>query len=129
MLGKSEPPAHLSDKAREVWRRLTAEFPLQDTHGQLLLSAALTAFDRANDARAILKREGLVVEDDKGKIRAHPMCAVEVAAVKNMLAALHALNLDLEPLSRDLEGKPRPGRQPGDRSHTYSQTPRNTLPQ
>lgn len=121
---RTEPPAHLSDKAKEWWRKLSAEYPLQDSHAQLLLTAALTAFDRANEARAILKRQGLTTEDDKGKTRAHPMCAVERDAVKTMLAALHALNLDLEPLAE------KPGRQPGDRSHhAYDQAPHSTRPQ
>lgn len=126
---RTEPPQHLSEKAKEWWRKLSSEYPLDDSAAKILLAAALTAFDRANEARVILKRDGLVIEDDKGKIRAHPMCLVETNATKTMLAALHGLNLDLEPLSRDLAGKPRPGRRPGDRSHAYSQTPPNTLPQ
>lgn len=121
---RTDPPQHLSDKAKEWWRRLSSECPLQDSAAQILLTAALTAFDRANEARAILQREGLIIRDAKGKKHAHPMCGVERDATKSMLAALHALNLDLEPLAD------KPGRQPGDRGHhAYSQTPPSTRPQ
>lgn len=127
---RTEPPQHLSNKARELWRRLCAEFPLQDAQAEILLTAALTSLDRADQARQILKREGLVITDKKsGRSRAHPMCSVERDAAKSMLNALAALHLDLEPLSRDLAGKPRPGRQPGDRSHANNTPAYNTRPQ
>lgn len=128
---RTEPPRHLSNKSRELWRRLCAEFPLEDAHAQILLTTALEALDRKNQARAILQREGLVITDKKtGRCRANPAVSVERDSAKTMLAALHSLNLDLEPLARDVTGKPRPGRRPGDRgNHAYNTTPPNTLPQ
>lgn len=116
---RTEPPAHLSEKAKDWWRKLSVEYPLQDSQAQLLLSAALTAWDRAREARAILRRQGLTVTDGKGKVRAHPMCSVERDAVKTMTQCLRDLHLDLEPLAA------RPGRRPGDsggRTNAY-QTP------
>ena len=92
---RTEPPAHLSEKAKDWWRKLSAEYPLQDSHAQLLLAAALTAYDRANEARAILRRQGLTTTDDKGKTRAHPMCAVERDAVARRIQPALEADLDL----------------------------------
>lgn len=118
MLRKSEPPAHLTEKAKEWWGKLSAEYDLGDSAAQLLLAQCLTAFDRANEARQILRREGITTRDKSGKVRAHPAAAIERDAQKTMAQALRDLHLDLEPLAD------RPGRQPGDRGRNHAfQTP------
>lgn len=115
---RTEPPAHLSEKAKDWWRKLSVEYPLQDSQAQLLLAQCLTAYDRAAQARIILRREGLIVCDAKGKQRAHPAAAIERDAQKTMAQALRDLHLDLEPLAA------RPGRRPGDSgTHHAYQTP------
>ncbi|RIK45852.1 MAG: hypothetical protein DCC58_05080 [Chloroflexi bacterium] len=102
------PPKHLSAEARRWWRRLVSEYDITDEAGLLLLLAALEAFDRMRDAQAEIGRDGIVTLDRFGQRKPHPACVIERDARAQMLAALRALNLDLEPV-RDAPGRP-PGR-------------------
>jgi hypothetical protein len=90
-----------------VERAIQVEYSIADPAGLLLLQAALEAFDRVRGAQKAIGEDGLLSRGSKRQPRAHPLLAVERDARAQMLAALKALNLDLEPL-RD-----RPGRPPG----------------
>jgi hypothetical protein len=57
----------------------------------------------------VIAAEGMIARGSKRQPRAHPLLGVERDARAAMVAALKALNLDLEPL-RD-----GPGRPPGSR--------------
>src|SRR5690348_12609687 len=70
-----KPPPGLSAAARRWWRRITDEFAVDDAGGELLLLAALQAFDRVNDARAAIRREGVTVTDRWGQVKPNPACA------------------------------------------------------
>lgn len=61
-----EPPAHLSERAKELWR---AVVPGQvSSPGRLaLLQTALEALDRADQAAAVIEREGLLTGEGKMK--------------------------------------------------------------
>lgn len=99
------PPSHLSREAKSWWRRLCAEYDLGDSAAQILLESALSAFDRWQDARKILKREGAMVRDRFGQRQTHPAVGVERDSKATMVRALKELHLDLEPL-RDGPGRP-----------------------
>ena len=49
------PPAGLSKTAAKWWRRLTSEYDITDSAGELLLETALRALDRAEKARYIVE--------------------------------------------------------------------------
>lgn len=102
---KSDPPAWLSKEAKAWWRKLIGEYQIDDEGGLLVLQTALEAFDRMRQAQAALKTEGLTVSDRFGQVKGHPLCTVERDCRAQMLSALNALNLDLEPL-RDRIGRP-----------------------
>ena len=72
-----EPPAHLSDESKALWRAVVPDRVLSP--GRVaLLQEALSALDRADQARVILEKEGLtVVTESTGMIRAHPLLRVE----------------------------------------------------
>lgn len=105
---QSKPPKRLSREAQGWWLRLQGEYGIEDEAGRLLLMTAMEAFDRMRLAQNAVKRKGATFEDRFGQLRAHPLLSVERDARAQMLAALKALNLDLEPL-RDGPGRP-PGR-------------------
>lgn len=105
-------PGHLSPEAKSWWARLTAEHELDDAAGRLLLLTALESFDRMRDCQRAIAGDGLVTRGSKRQPRAHPLLAAERDARGQMLAALKALNLDLEPT------RPGPGRPPGSWSTT-----------
>jgi P27 family predicted phage terminase small subunit len=99
------PPVGLSQPARRWWTRLVREYSISDPAGELLLETALRAFDRAEQARRLLNKDGCCTVDSKGRPKAHPAASVERDSRAGMLQALKALNLDVEPL-RDRPGRP-----------------------
>ena len=104
---KFEPPKDLSKLAKDWWRRLHDEFDLEDECAAFLLETALRAFDRANQAAALIEKHGVCVEDRYKQLKPNPAVAAERDARSAMLQAFKALNLDVVP-PRD-----RPGRPPG----------------
>lgn len=104
-LPASDAPEHLSAEARLWWKRLRAEYALDDEAARLLLQTALEALDRVRQCQRAITKDGLLSRGSKRQPRAHPLLAVERDARGQMLAALKALNLDLEPL-RDGPGRP-----------------------
>jgi len=102
---KRKAPGHLSDDARRWWRRLIAEYRIDDPAGLLLMQTAMEAFDRMKAAAAEIARDGQTVRDRFEQAKPHPLLATERDARAQLMAALKALNLDLEPL-RDGPGRP-----------------------
>lgn len=107
---KSPPavPKGLTPGARRFWRDTQASYAIQDTAGLAVLEVAARALGRMEGAAAVLDREGVVFKDKAGQFKPRPEVIIERDARSGFLAALRALQLDLEPL------KPGPGR-PGGR--------------
>ena len=101
-------PSHLSKAAREWWEKIRSEHGIDDHAGRLLLQTSLEAYDRMKQAQSAIKRDGPTVKDRFDQDKAHPLLTTERDSRAQMLAALKALNLDLEPLA-DGPGRP-PGR-------------------
>lgn len=102
---KNAAPTHLSAEARGWWERICTEYEISDEGGRLLLLMAMEAFDRMRGCQKAIAEDGLVTRGSKKQPRAHPLLSAERDSRAQMLAALKALNLDLEPL-RDLRRKP-----------------------
>jgi P27 family predicted phage terminase small subunit len=98
-------PKELSTEARSWWRRLVSEYSIDDDAGLLLLQTAMESFERMRLAQAAIKRDGVTVLDRFGQRKAHPLLPAERDARAQMLAALKALNLDVEPI-HDRPGRP-----------------------
>lgn len=93
-----KPPAGLSAESRDWWRRLIAEYAIEDVAGLLLLQSALEARDRMQECQKAITRDGASVLDRWKQIKPHPLLPAERDSRAAMLAALKALNLDMEPL-------------------------------
>jgi P27 family predicted phage terminase small subunit len=106
MKTKAQPaPKGLSTEARVWWQRLMKDYDIGDEGGLLLLQTGLEAFDRARQCQEIIKRDGPMVLDRFGQRKSHPLLPAERDARSQMLAALRALHLDVEPL-HDRPGRP-----------------------
>ena len=90
-----QPPDHLSPAMQEWWRQVTAEHDL-DPHRQHLLRLACEAFDRCQQAREALTREGISVAGKYGP-RQHPAVAVERDAKSAFARLVRDLKLDPPP--------------------------------
>ena len=91
-------PEHLSEQSREWFKRIVAEFELGDAD-LLVLQAAAEAWDRTQQARAILATEGITFIDNRKAIRPHP--AVQIESTNRTLFARLVRDLNL-PTPADL---------------------------
>src|SRR3954462_14849226 len=71
-----EPPAHLSEATKQWWREIVSTWVLE-VHQVRLLQLSAEAWDRSQQAREELARDGLTFTDEKGIVRAHPCVAIE----------------------------------------------------
>jgi P27 family predicted phage terminase small subunit len=99
------PPKRLSTEARKSWQKVVDEYQIVDDTGLIILTTAFEAFDRMRNAQDQIKLEGMTSVDRFGQVKAHPLLTVERDARAQFLAALKALNLDVEPLA-DRPGRP-----------------------
>lgn len=90
------PPDHLSTEAKSWWRAVHRDFDLEEHHRHLL-HLACEAWDRCQQARAILDAEGPVFKDDRGNVRAHPAIGIEKDARTGFARLVRELDLDTEP--------------------------------
>lgn len=105
MKSLSEAPSHLSKSAREWFDSVMNRFVLEPHHGRLLTLAA-EAWDRCQQARAIIAKDGPCILDRFKIPRAHPMCAVERDSRIGFARLLRELNLDLNPPQAGPGGPP-----------------------
>lgn len=80
-------PSHLSARARGIWRDVLTEWQLTSAQIALLLLAC-EALDRAEAARVVCAREGLVLDG-----AAHPCVRIAEAATTTYRQCLAALDL------------------------------------
>lgn len=106
--GFAKPPKALSPAAKRLWRDLMAEYALSDVAAKAILTAGLEAFDRMSAAKTLLDADGPVIEDRWKQKKMHPAACIEKDSRAAWMAALKALNLDIEPL-RDGPGRPGKG--------------------
>ena len=97
MKAKSQKaPAHLSDSTRDWWRSVVREYQLEPHHMRLLQAAA-ECWDRLQQARELLQRDGLVIEGREGGMRPHPAAAIERDSRIAFARLIRELDLDVEP--------------------------------
>jgi len=98
------PPKGLSVAAGAWWKRLHAEFDLEDAGAAFLLESALRAFDRMNEAAALIDKHGVCILDRYQQLKPNPAVSAERDARAAMLGAFKQLNLDVLPPQRN--GRP-----------------------
>lgn len=89
-------PAHLSDPTRAWWRSVVRDYALEPHHMRLLQAAA-ECWDRLQEARELLARDGLVIEGREGGMRPHPAAAIERDSRIAFARLVRELDLDVEP--------------------------------
>lgn len=97
MVTAKRAPAHLADGTRAWWRSAVETYELAPHHERLLTLAG-EAWDRAQQAREVIEREGPYYADRFGQPRAHPALAVERDSRLAFARLVRELDLDAEAL-------------------------------
>ncbi len=98
------PPDHLSDASKAFWTATVNEYKMEPHHLKLLLLAC-ESLDLAAEARSIIARDGVLITDRFGVVRAHPATSILRDAKLAAVRVIRELNLDQE--------KPQESRPPG----------------
>ena len=91
-----KPPPHLSAPTRRWFASVCNSFELEPHHLRLL-ALACESWDRCQQARKILDREGLTYDDRFGAPRARPEITVERDAKTSFSRLVRELDLDVAP--------------------------------
>jgi len=92
--------------ARRECNRLIREYEIRDAGGEALLRTFASAFSLEIRCMEQIDKEGLTFLDRFEQIKPHPLLPTLRDARAQKMAALKALNLDLEPLQTGL-GRPK----------------------
>ena len=85
----------MSSKSKKIWRDLSDEFNLENHH-LVLLEQALKSLDRAEMARAVVERDGMLLSTPTGYQKPHPALKVEHDATNRFINCWGKIGLDLE---------------------------------
>jgi phage terminase small subunit len=89
------PAAHLSEPSRRLYRQILACYELE-AHHLAVLTKALEALDRADQARAEIGTGPLAITSRLGEVKPHPLLAVERDARAQFGTLMKQLGLDVE---------------------------------
>jgi P27 family predicted phage terminase small subunit len=89
------PPKHLCAETRRWWSSVVEEYELEPHHVRLLTLAAET-WDRIQQARRVIARDGLTAKTRDG-VKLHPAVRVEQDGKVIFARLLRELDLDVEP--------------------------------
>lgn len=100
------PPRHLDKPGRDLFKRLVMDYAITDAGGLALLTTACECLDRMRQAQAAIQEHGALVRDRYDQLKNNPACVLERDARNGYLAALKALQLDIEPGVKQAPGRP-----------------------
>ena len=92
-------------EAKTAARKLAKEYEIDDPAGEQLLVTFADACTLELDCMDRITVDGLTIKDRFGQMKPHPLIAAARDARAQKLAAMKALNIDLEPLN-DGPGRP-----------------------
>jgi len=89
-------PAHLTAGTKRWWVKVVSKWLLDDHHIRILQTAA-ESWDRHQQARRIVAKDGIVILDRFGQKRNHPALETERYYKNLFLRAVRELGLDVTP--------------------------------
>ena len=97
---KTKPPRDLSPEGKKLWYRIFASADM-DEPAVILLDSLCRSWDRTQQAREIIARDGPVLTETTAagntKSRMHPACQIERDASATMMRAWRLLGFDQQP--------------------------------
>lgn len=95
MSGRDKTPKHLQPATAKWWSAVVADFNLEAHHIRILTLAA-EAWDRCQQARKALKKEGLTYKDRFGQPKTRPEVAIERDSRIAFARLVRELGLEVE---------------------------------
>ncbi|MET4127165.1 P27 family phage terminase small subunit [Roseovarius sp. MBR-6] len=89
-------PSHLSPEAAQWWCEVVEAYALEPHHMKLL-RLACESFDRCQQARAAIDRDGITVPAGDS-VKSHPAIAIERDSRLAFARILREMDLDTEPV-------------------------------
>ncbi len=93
-------PAHLRRETAEWWRGVHRDYTLEPHHVRLLTMAS-EAWDRAQEAREAIAKDGITVTTKDGGIKAHPAVGIERDCRLAFARLVRELDLDVDGPAQD----------------------------
>ena len=98
-----KPPSHLSPETKRWWSTILGDYDLEPHHLRIL-QLACEAWDRKEDAREQMRKDGIVIPGRTGGVRQHPGIAIERDCALRFSALVRQLGLDEE--AQPMMGRP-----------------------
>lgn len=95
-MNKTRPPGHLSRDSKRIWKKLIADYEI-DQAAELVLVATLEARDRREQARREIEKNGATFTDRFGQLKPSPWAGIERDAATTMMRGWRLLGFDQEP--------------------------------
>lgn len=96
----------LSREAENLKKAIMEAYNFDDQASLAVLDQALEAYDLLNRAQLVVDCDGLLVQGDRGGVKAHPLLAVIRDSRAQFLAAIKLLHLDLAGVENKPAGRP-----------------------
>ena len=100
-----KPPRHLKPATRRWWLSVVTDWELEEHHVRLL-TLACEAWDRCQQARELINRDGLTTPTGSGGAKLHPAVRVEQDARTGFARLLRELDLDVDAPAQDATKRP-----------------------
>lgn len=94
-MGISKSIAHLSGKSQKFYKKILAEYDLDDHHVVLLIKVC-ELLDMADQARLTIASEGMFTVDRYGTAKSHPAVKIMLDSTAQARMCLREIGLDLE---------------------------------
>lgn len=86
-------PSHLGKTGTRLWKQVLSIYTFTDTELPIL-DILCTSADRISEARDLIAKEGICVQDRFGGSKQHPATLIEKDASARLIASYKALGLD-----------------------------------
>ncbi len=93
---KTTIPSHLSAQSKDFFKWILSEYDLENHHLRLL-RLACEAWDRGQEARKVIKDEGLTFNDRYGQPKPRPEVQIENQCRICFARLMREMQLDIEP--------------------------------
>ena len=94
-MSNTRAPRHLSPSARRLYSQILENYELEPHH-LAILTKALEALDRTEQARDAIAASGILIRSRLGEVKPNPAIAIERDSRAQFLAGIKALGLDIE---------------------------------